>query len=60
MAKAKAVCEKQCALSPEDVAAVRVQIDLSVPVSTVARRYSVSRQTLYTAVNGRWAYAALR
>lgn len=58
LAKAKGVYEKQRALSPEDVEAVRVQLDLGVPVSEVARRYSISRQTLYNAINARGTYAA--
>lgn len=57
LAKAKGVYEKQRALSPEDVEAVRAQLDMGIPAAEVARRYSISRQALYTAVNGRGAYA---
>ena len=58
LAKAKGVYDKQRALSPEDVEAVRAQIDMGIPAAEVARRYSISRQTLYTALNGKGAYAA--
>ena len=60
LAKAKGVYEKQRALSDEDVEAVRALVDMGVPVAEVARRYSVSRQTLYVAINGCGAYGVDR
>lgn len=60
LAKAKGIYEKQRALSDEDVEAVRALCDMGVPAAEVARRYSISRQTLYTAVGGRGAYAGTR
>ena len=56
LAKTRGVYDKQRALTDEDVEAVRALIDLGVPAAEVARRYSVSRQTVYTAVRGKGAY----
>ena len=56
LAKARGVYDKQRALTDEDVEAVRALIDMGVPAAEVARRYSVSRQTIYTAVRGEGAY----
>ena len=56
LAKARGVYDKQRALTDEDVEAVRALIDMGVPAAEVARRYSVSRQTIYTALRGVGAY----
>ena len=56
-ARKAGVYVKQRALSPEDVEAVRAQLDMGIPAAEVARRYSISRQTLYNAISGRGAYA---
>lgn len=56
LAKQRGVYAKQRALSSADVDAARAEVELGVPVAQVARRYSVSRQTLYTALRGCGAY----
>ena len=56
LAKARGVYDKQRSLSDEDVEAVRAMVDMGIPVSEVARRYSVSRQTVYSALRGDGAY----
>lgn len=57
LAKAKGVYERQRALSPDDVAAARALVEMGAPKAEVARRYGVSRQTLYTALSGKGIYA---
>lgn len=56
LAKSRGVYDRQRALTDEDVEAVRALVDLGVPAAEVARRYSVSRQTIYTALRGVGAY----
>lgn len=58
LAKARGVYEKQRALTDDDVEAARAMVDMGVPVTEVAQRFSVSRQTLYSALRGDGAYRA--
>lgn len=58
LAKTRGVYEKQRALTDDDVVAARAMVDMRVPVTEVAQRYSVSRQTLYSALRGDGAYRA--
>lgn len=55
LAKAQGVYQRK--LSDEDVEACRVMVDMGISVAEVARRYSVSRQTLYNALKGAGAYS---
>lgn len=57
LAKERGAYRKQRRLSPDDVEAARAEIELGVPVAEVARRYDVSRQTIYNAIRGERAYA---
>ncbi|WP_157929923.1 helix-turn-helix domain-containing protein, partial [Brevibacterium epidermidis] len=44
-------------LTDEDVQACRAMVDMGISVAEVARRYEVSRQALYNAVEGAGAYS---
>lgn len=55
LAKTQGVYQRK--LSEEDVEACRAMVDMGISVAEVARRYEVSRQTLYNALNGAGAYS---
>ena len=55
LAKAQGVYQRK--LTDEDVQACRAMVDMGFSVAEVARRYEVSRQTLYNALKGAGAYS---
>ncbi|RCS91612.1 recombinase family protein [Brevibacterium aurantiacum] len=55
LAKAQGVYQRK--LTDEDVEACRAMVDMGISVAEVARRYEVSRQTLYSALKGAGAYS---
>lgn len=57
LAKAAGKYEKAPKLTGEPVMEARQRVDMGVPKAVVARSLSVSRQTLYMALNGRGRYA---
>ena len=57
LARERGVYEKTRSLSPAEVEAARALVDMGMSKTQVAKRYEVSRQTLYTALNGKGAYA---
>lgn len=57
LAKAKGKYDEQRALSTGDVEACRALVEMGLAKAEVARRYNVSRQTLYSALNGAGVYA---
>lgn len=56
LAKAKGVYQRK--LTDEDVRACRAMVEMGISAAEVARRYQVSRQTLYNALNGNGAYSS--
>ena len=58
IAKATGKYEKAPKLQPDRVAAARLRIADGVPKAKVARELGVSRQTLYSALNGTGKYGA--
>lgn len=56
LAKQRGAYERQRALTDEDVESARTMVEMGIPVAEVARRHSVSRQTMYTALRGSGAY----
>ena len=56
LAKARGVYQRK--LTDDDVDACREMVAMGIPVAEVARRYDVSRQTLYNALNRAGAYSA--
>lgn len=57
LAKAKGKYDEQCALKAEDVEACPALVEMGLAKTEVARRYNVSRQTLYNALNGAGVYS---
>lgn len=55
LAKTKGVYQRK--LTGEDVEAGRAMVEMGISVAEVARRYDVSRQTLYNALKGTGAYS---
>lgn len=55
LAKAHGVYQRK--LTDEDVEACRAMVEMGISVAEVARRYEVSRQTLYSALKGDGAYS---
>ncbi|PAK92585.1 resolvase [Brevibacterium casei] len=55
LAKARGIYQRK--LTDEDVEACRAMIDMGISVAEVARRYEVSRQTVYNALNKSGAYS---
>ena len=55
LAKAQGVYQRK--LTDEDVEACRAMVEMGISVAEVARRYEVSRQTLYSALKGAGAYS---
>lgn len=58
LAKTQGVYQRK--LNEEDVEACRALVDMGISVAEVARRYDVSRQTLYSALNSAGAYSQSR
>ncbi|PCC48808.1 recombinase family protein [Brevibacterium aurantiacum] len=58
LAKTQGVYQRK--LNEEDVEACRALVDMGISVAEVARRYDVSRQTLYNALNSAGAYSQSR
>ena len=46
-------------LTAEEIAAARLRIEAGVPKARVAKDLGVSRQTLYSALEGRGSYSAV-
>lgn len=59
LAKKKGVYERKPKLTPEQIADARRRVSEGVPKAKVARDLGVSRQTLYSALNGSGKYADL-
>ncbi|WP_413332843.1 recombinase family protein [Brevibacterium sp. GP-SGM9] len=55
LAKVQGVYQRK--LTDEDVQACRAMVDMGISVAEVARRYEVSRQTLYNALKGAGPYS---
>ncbi|RAA53486.1 recombinase family protein [Burkholderia multivorans] len=55
LAKARGIYQRK--LTDEDVEACRAMVDMGISVAEVARRYEVSRQTVYNALNKSGAYS---
>ena len=55
LAKSQGVYQRK--LTDKDVQACRAMVDMGISVAEVARRYEVSRQTLYNALKGAGAYS---
>lgn len=58
LAKKRGVYDRAPKLTPVEVEEARRQVAEGVPVARVARKFSVSRQTLYVALKGEGKYAA--
>lgn len=59
LAKEKGDYERKPKLTPERIAGARRRVTEGVPKAKAARDLNVSRQTLYTALNGSGKYADL-
>lgn len=58
LAKAQGIYQRK--LTDDDVQACRAMIDMGISIAEIARRYEVSRQTLYNALKGSGAYSPAR